>query len=1444
MPKMSLRSSTRAAARVAPPVAVSAAAAGSAPVAVIIEQSPQSPPPSAANIAGDPEPSLGLPQDISAAVLEEAFWCDKCVKYLDEPCWEHAAPLKDQNVDLATSTLPDSLVVEQREGMTEKGIFATCDVPRQTLFGPLEAPIGDEPSCFAVPDEESGVKYYQLSSDEGVNWMKFVRFAEGKHDQNLSVFLRGAQIFFVSVKDIAAQEELRVWYSKKYMDSVGHLLTALPHTVAVVEADDDVTMESTEEDEVSEEETMDEEAVQEPEAEDDNGYGERVTNTEMVTESTDPDYISKKPPVIIQRIIRANRPKFPSRLATGPYTPKIERVIMKKTPHLLLQLSPMPPPKPRSNGRPTRHPYPFGCADCGLHFRLDELLQLHLMAHVAEEDRLEMDQYHCPQCGITRKNLTNIIKHVKSHSRTAEQLESRKKECPYCGREFVNLQKHLETNHKDKIIITVEGDEADECRCKECGFQARTKQAITNHLKKHLEPEKNIRRCVICQDTFPFTPVGATDLQKHVETHIVDDLFPCAECPKRYTTYRGLTDHFGTNHDPSQKCACEICQREFMTRWRLKRHMLSHSNIFNFMCELCGKQFKSKGQLQKHNKYVHIGLKRIRPSEKGLKKNYKERLRQAYDYSPFKCHECKLGYRQRGMLLNHVMARHPETSLDTIPDHFSYRQKVTICSLSSRQRCRIIANVQWYSVGFLTLRSELFPFGQPWRAVMESESGFESALLPATEVSLTLDADSGLAPVDDGQSTAALLNEFLKGFPQVATNEPNLPKSVENASAGIWCDGCGRLVEEPCWEHASAVEDDVVDLSTATLPPCLVIIRKEDSQEIGVFARAPIAMQCRFGPVVAPVNSHFSEETTLALPFPELGKKNAVYFDMADDRRCNWLKHVRFTHNAAEQNLAVYLYQGGVYFVSVKAVAAGCELKAAYSPQYAALLTKKFLDVRGFHTGPDAADHRPSAALSKILPVNYYMQSEAGRSRASVDQMEDADTSQKPDSGESMEEAPTGRYSLRRRKPSHRSNSPVGRSEKVVSSVVDDERESGTKDQESHHDDEAQKEPESEPEYTPKPTASGSPKKPGRKRNASTGRVEHVKVKKTAALLQNIPKAPQRKPRTAKLDMPSFLFKFKHSCKECGLHFRSAELLQLHNLLHLPEEQRGGDVERKCPKCGIVRRNAEIMVKHVRQHARTTDQLDPERQKCPFCHKYYVHLRSHLDLTHREQYRQGPDLDETGLKYQCDVCQLRFRTIHGLKSHSQTHVENGPKLSQCLICNEYFKYSELQKHTESHVVEERFPCPSCTGTYPTYKSLTRHVQAAHDPSKVLICHLCQKVYVTRSRLNRHMLSHSNTFAFICDHCGKQFKIKQQMQRHIERVHLKINTEKLKAAERGEDPKDKDANKAPYLRPRLRMAFEEFPYKCQECSLGYLQRGKLVNHILMRHPEMNLDDIPA
>lgn len=113
-----------------------------------------------------------------------------------------------------------------------------------------------------------------------------------------------------------------------------------------------------------------------------------------------------------------------------------------------------------------------------------------------------------------------------------------------------------------------------------------------------------------------------------------------------------------SHHEPIKKknLTCEICHKTFKDSTKLKVHSVVHSTARNFLCHHCGATYKRKDKLREHELRIHEGINFRRSNARSGKnlENYE-----------FKCEECEVGFRRRGMLISHIMKRHPGADTDT-----------------------------------------------------------------------------------------------------------------------------------------------------------------------------------------------------------------------------------------------------------------------------------------------------------------------------------------------------------------------------------------------------------------------------------------------------------------------------------------------------------------------------------------------------------------------------------------------------------------------------------------------------------------------------------------------------------------------------------------------------------------------------------------------------------
>ena len=85
--------------------------------------------------------------------------------------------------------------------------------------------------------------------------------------------------------------------------------------------------------------------------------------------------------------------------------------------------------------------------------------------------------------------------------------------------------------------------------------------------------------------------------------------------------------------------------------------------------------------------------------------------------------------------------------------------------------------------------------------------------------------------------------------------------------------------------------------------------------------------------------------------------------------------------------------------------------------------------------------------------------------------------------------------------------------------------------------------------------------------------------------------------------------------------------------------------------------------------------------------------------------------------------------------------------------------------------QARFQCQECEKDYKVKNDLNRHIKVIHREGK-LKCELCNKEFefTKKSYLLRHVRSVHKGIKFDCNKCEKKFSDKYQMKRHQNLVH--------------------------------------------------------------------------
>ncbi|KAJ8976195.1 hypothetical protein NQ317_002244 [Molorchus minor] len=303
----------------------------------------------------------------------------------------------------------------------------------------------------------------------------------------------------------------------------------------------------------------------------------------------------------------------------------------------------------------------YKCEICNMGFKTEALLKIHNLEH--DPDSLEEQLNHiCPSCQRKFPTQRQLVIHISIHALPNVMTQCERIKCPVCYKMFA-LQERLQ-----KHMLVHGSEESKPLQCKTCNKRFLNNSALACHIKTHFIGKK-VFECPICKESFDHV----LKLKLHVPKHCDNNCFTCPHCKKIFKKYSIIRKHIRAFHC-ERKHTCQHCSKMFPTQDKLRMHLLRHSDHREFLCADCGKQFKRKDKLKEHCKRMHTEER-----ENTIPKSPKPTTPSNKKFTPkveptdfhrfiYKCHSCLVGFKRRGMLVNHLAKRHPDIRPDSVPE--------------------------------------------------------------------------------------------------------------------------------------------------------------------------------------------------------------------------------------------------------------------------------------------------------------------------------------------------------------------------------------------------------------------------------------------------------------------------------------------------------------------------------------------------------------------------------------------------------------------------------------------------------------------------------------------------------------------------------------------------------------------------------------------------------
>ena len=308
-------------------------------------------------------------------------------------------------------------------------------------------------------------------------------------------------------------------------------------------------------------------------------------------------------------------------------------------------------------------------------------------------------------------------------------------------------------------------------------------------------------------------------------------------------------------------------------------------------------------------------------------------------------------------------------------------------------------------------------------------------------------------------------------------------------------------------------------------------------------------------------------------------------------------------------------------------------------------------------------------------------------------------------------------------------------------------------------------------------------------------------------------------------------------CNLCMYTFQSKEVLNHHTkLVHDAVK-----VDLKCEYCTFEADDVASLDLHLKE-AHIDIAVMLKCNQCPFSTHKEETLRVHCESVHERKLIKVST---------CSLCTRTVKGKHDLKIHwKQVHGKIQVDL-QCQKCSLEAKDVEgIEEHyRKSHTKNaELKTCQQCQFSSYHEPTLDAHQQSVHEKNRSAYeenqesvgCHLCSFVAVSAKYLKQHMTmthdmrSNSETESYRCYLCLQTFTQKNNIRRHIEKVHYNILVD-LKCTECNFEFKDLQTVEAHYKETH---SISSQLNSCDKCQFSSYHDPALKAHIKTIHGGLN------
>ena len=185
-----------------------------------------------------------------------------------------------------------------------------------------------------------------------------------------------------------------------------------------------------------------------------------------------------------------------------------------------------------------------------------------------------------------------------------------------------------------------------------------------------------------------------------------------------------------------------------------------------------------------------------------------------------------------------------------------------------------------------------------------------------------------------------------------------------------------------------------------------------------------------------------------------------------------------------------------------------------------------------------------------------------------------------------------------------------------------------------------------------------------------------------------------------------------------------------------------------------------------------------------------------------------------------------------LKKQSFTKSKRKIEVEKSTKKNDKRMKGGLKRHIETvHERKNPFQCNMSDRKVSSKDQLKKHKSLSHSYQ----CDNCEKMFTILFDLNNHNASTHSIFdkkPFKCNYCDVTIKLKRQLKRHIEEIHMRTKSFQCEDC-------DKLFGRKTYFKKHNSL---NHPYPCNSCKKKFIKRLQLKSHYLSVHKKAKNDQV--